>query len=469
MTSVFLKNKKTTAASLLLVLIVFHLAIRYNTFWLSHTAGDQVQYAGLAMKLEKFGLSGYTLRGIDIYYIDEQKQVIALLPSKDRDGSLLTGLKRSGAGYYDIPFFHKAPAFPVAILLSKHIFRPKGDYLLVREHLGPKVFTEKPRIFFDSQFYAVIVPFLFSLGLVLLTFFLGSKLFSERIGFYAAFILAANPVGILTSCKLWADDMLAFFVALSVLLYLISLGRNRAWISFLAGLSCGMAVLTKQNGGLIFPAIILYTVWLKREFLRDIKKWPRLVFDKDLICYALGLAITAGPWFYKIFTVYGEPLYLPPKPDIVRTDTTGWFRTLKMRPPAWKLFLVGIPIISPAFVFICGALKRFLSSVWSPFQRPQKNSDQIILLWFWILAFVFYFVFVGGGKEHRRMLPVYPAIALLASYGLNMFRMYIERLSGKKMFAEAMILFILAGSAFWSIRIGLSTVIVNGALILVPF
>ena len=151
-------------------------------------------------------------------------------------------------------------------------------------------------------------------------------LFSERIGLYAAFMLAANPVSILTSYKLWADDMVAVFVALSVLLFIISKNKEKIWISFIAGLSCGIAVLTKQNAGLIFGGIILYSVWLKRDLLKDIKKWHLLIFDKHLIWYTIGLVIFAGPWFYIIFTVEEAPVELWKMPLIaLRVRTTDNF------------------------------------------------------------------------------------------------------------------------------------------------
>ena len=65
----FSKRRKFFLSFLLLALLVFHLYLRYNTFWLSHMAGDQQQYVGLAMKLEKFGFGGYSLRKIDAIFV----------------------------------------------------------------------------------------------------------------------------------------------------------------------------------------------------------------------------------------------------------------------------------------------------------------------------------------------------------------------------------------------------------------
>ncbi len=463
------KYKRPILIILILTLIFLHLFIRYNTFWLSHVAGDQVQYVGLAMKLENFGFEGYNLRKIDEVYFNEEKSVIAVVPSRDDKGVLLRGLEEAGVLYYDIPFFHKGPAFPIALMASHSIFGTNKYYLLVLKHLGREVYNKKPKEFFWAQFYAAIVPLFFSIILMLLTFCLGKILFSNRIGLYAAFMMAINPISILTSHKLWADDMLSAFVALSVILFILSQKRQRAWISLLAGMSCGMAVLTKQNGGIIFVAIILYSIWIHRTFLKDIRKWPLLIFDKYLVSFGIGLILISAPWFYKIYSLYGNPLYLPPKPDILETDKTGWFRLTRARPHPLKLFTIGIPYISPAFIFVYGTLKKFMSYFLNPFEKSDKESDKFMLLWFWILAFMLFFILLGGGKEHRRMLPAYPAIAILASYALTKFGIFIKRVSKNKLIAEVLIIAMLMLSASWSISIGLSTVMRNGALILRPF
>ena len=164
------EERKILFPFLLLILLFLHLSLRYNTFWLSHVAGDQNQYIGLAMKLEKFGFNGYSLRGIDLVNADREGRIVKILPSKDKEGSLLRGLKETGAGYYDIPFFHKGPGLPIALMLSHRIFNPGKEYLLVAHHIGKEVFKTRPKEYASAQFYAVIVPLFFSTILIFLTF-----------------------------------------------------------------------------------------------------------------------------------------------------------------------------------------------------------------------------------------------------------------------------------------------------------
>jgi hypothetical protein len=463
------RRRKIVVLLLLLAVLTLHVFIRYNTFWLSHVLGDQIQYIGLAMKLEHFGFNGYTLRGIDYGYADEDKHFSMVMPSEDREGMMIRDLKRAGIGYYDIPFFHKGPAFPMALMLSHRMFSTDKRFLSVARHIGKLVFHIKPRLFFTTQFYAAVVPFAFSAVLMLITFALGRILFSDRVGLYAAFMMAVNPVSILTSYKLWADDMLAVFVALAVLLYLLAVRNNTVWLAFLAGISGGIAVLTKQNGGIIFVALFAYTLWLNRSCMKTVRTWPRLIIDRRLIAFGLGLVFLSAPWFYKIYRVYGDPLYLPIAADILETDKSGWFQMLRSRPHPLVLFGIGIPAISPLFAFAYGTLKHCVQGIVRGLRDNDRHDNHVILLWIWIIAFALFFILWSGGKEHRRMLPAYPAIAILSAYALTRLKLCLEAVSKNRLLSELLLAAVLIASASWSIPLGLFTALENDALILKPF
>ena len=60
------KRQKIIISILLVLIMVFAFLVRRNTFWLPHWQGDQSHYLGLAMKLDKFGLDYYNLRGIKL-------------------------------------------------------------------------------------------------------------------------------------------------------------------------------------------------------------------------------------------------------------------------------------------------------------------------------------------------------------------------------------------------------------------
>ena len=196
--------------SVLIVILLFAYSLRSNTFYLSHFRGDQQTYLGLAMKLEQFGLDGYNLRGINfVPLVNPQWGIwgLGLVPAKPGDeGHVIK------AGFTNAPLYPIAPGFPYLLRLSHAIFNKGQPYWTVSLHLGDRVHRERPELFRDTQFYAVIIPLVSSLLLIVLTFVLGKYLYSDTVGLMAALMIAINPIDIMTSQKVWADDSLAVFL-----------------------------------------------------------------------------------------------------------------------------------------------------------------------------------------------------------------------------------------------------------------
>jgi len=472
-----MKQKRNVVLAVLSVLAIlcFALFVRMNTFWLPHWKGDQGQYLGLAMKLDIFGFSRYNLRGINFGFVDigPDKKIkvgfVAPADNPDDTGDLLRILHMTGVHYYDQPFFHKPPGFPYALMVSHKLFARKGQpYAAVVTNIGRFIGKIKPRVLLDAQFYAVIVPLFFSLGLVLCTFFLGKILFSARIGLYAALMMAVNPVAVMTSQYLLADDMLSFFVTLSAILFITGIKRKQDWFILFGGVVCGMAVLVKQTGGYLLIAVWIFSVLSHTKKLSDVKSLPRIVFNKRFILFSAGVFLVSGFWFIKIYRIYGHPLWLPEQPVALQNEVRGWSAMLRARPPGWILYLTGAPYLCPLFAAVFLSLKDFVSEAANMIKK--KACDyRVVLLWIVILTFGY---MLRGGREHRRMLAVYPAVAVLAGYCLDRFRIYSGRFSGllgNKRFRELVILMLFAVCALWSVPIGVKVALDNRMLLTVPF
>jgi hypothetical protein len=467
-------NKRLIRILIVCFIILFALLIRLNTFWFSHINGDELFYVSLAMKLDELGLRHYNPRGIKISMFDIDKQDRArlayFLPAKDPDeeGDVLEIFSSFGVHYYDMPFFHKPYGFPYALVLSHKLFtRGKQPYTVVAEVSDTSVVKEKPHLFLKVQFYAVVVPLFFSLGLVFLSFMLGKRLFSYRAGIYAAIMVAIHPIAIVTAHKLFADDMLAFFTALALLLFVIAIQKDNDWFMVLAGISCGLAVLAKQTGGFLLIALFIYTV-ITHKKLHDIRQLPSVVLNKRILLFSIGVFLISGFWFYKIYQIYGDPLWRPGQPNLIASDASGWFRMLKERPAGWILYMVGIPFMCPLFAFAYLGLRDLVKA--SIRIIKQKEYDyRFILLWTVILLFGY---MLRTGKESRRMLPVYPAIAALAGYYLDRFKSYHGRLSkyiGPGHRRRIIIAVLLVVCVAWSVYLGLDTVLSHRQLIRIPF
>jgi 4-amino-4-deoxy-L-arabinose transferase-like glycosyltransferase len=463
-------NKKVLAAAILIGIILFSVYLRHHTFWLPHWKGDQNQYLALALKLEKVGFNHFNLRGVDSKMIRLGKSrsiklgMVKLARDLDSKGTFLFVLDMLGVNYYDQAFYHKPPGFPFMLMLSHKLFADKNQpYVVLISDLKQLVRKIKPYVFFQAQFWAAVVPLFFSLGLVLLTFFLGKVLFSYRVGLYAAFLMAMNPISIMTSQYLLADDMMAFFTTAAVLTYVLGFKKTKNWLILLSGLFCGVGVLAKQTAGYFLIAVWIFSIFYYWHKIKNVKSLPKVIFNKHFILASIGVFLVSGFWFMKIYQVYGNPLWRPPHPDV---GDVGWFKIVRNRPPGWILFSVGIPWLAPLFVFAYCSLRDFALSLINFFKRKSYDYKFIFP---WTIIFVFGFM-LRNSTEHRRMLPVYPLLAVFAGCYLSRLFFYLQRFKWAKNRAirESIILALFLLSAIQSLPIAID-VTFGKMLVLEPF
>ncbi|MBN1354527.1 MAG: glycosyltransferase family 39 protein [Candidatus Omnitrophica bacterium] len=469
--------KSVLCAIILFAILGFAFQMRATTFWLPHWQGDQSHYISLAMKLEKLGFSYFNLRGINVGKImlgkDNEVKIVYPVLNKDitSTGEILEGLHAVGIHYYDQPFFHKPPGFPYVLLFSHKLFAIDNlPYTVIASDIGRFLLRSRPVSLLKVQFWATLVPLAFGLGTILCTFLLGKTLFSYRTGLYASFMMAIHPVAIMTSQKIWADDMVAFFVILSVLTFILAIKRKSGWISLAAGISCGVAVLAKQTGGYLLIAVGIFSVLAYVSGISDTKSLLVTIFNKYFIMFSIGVFLVSGFWFIKIYMIYGDPLWQPTatQSDLSSVDVTGWFKVLRSRPPGWILYPIGIFYLCPLFIPAYCSLRDFISETWKLVKKKSYDYRFILL---WVVILVFYFM-LKGGHEHRRMLPVYPALAVLSGFYLDKFRMYsgkFSRYTGNRFVREFIILTLFTLCTLWSAPIGITASLTNKLLIQIPF
>ena len=463
-------NNKRIILSILSItaILLFAFFIRRHTFDLPHYRGDQHHYVGLAFKLDTQGISGYNLRGIDTYYSRKYPELVRLAPSEGK-GQMLESLALGGITYYDEPLHHMPFGFPAAIMLSHKIFASGQPYFLLWIPNDAKVIQEVPSgkglssFKFNPdiaglQFYSIIVPLFSSLALILLVYMLSQILFKDDvIAIAASFLMAIAPVDILTSQKIWADDMTAMLAALAALLYILSVKKNKVFIAFLAGIFCGFSIITKQMGAMVALAIVLW------HFLSNIDKLLKketvlsVIFDKKLLLFLGGCILGSAYWFIKITSAYGDPLYRPHVPGIADAAETPWFKIVQSRPK--HLYLLGIPYQNPLFTL------SYILPLWLWLDRKNIKTLLFPLAWL-VAAFALAYNFFTG--EHRYMLTAYPAFCISSAYIANKFRTYLNVKMGYEI-GTAVLVIALILSAFWSVPMALEVLFSNGALIMRPF
>lgn len=456
-----------TSIVLFLLLLIIAFSVRKNTFNLPHYRGDQHHYIGLAHKLDEQGISGYNLRSIDMYGNPDYPSLVTFATAKEK-GHVLKSLSKAGITYYDEPLHHMPFGFPAALMISHKIFAPGEPYHALAVN-DTKIIQSAPRgvglrnLRFNAaisgkQFYAIIVPLFCSLLSICLVYFLSRELFEEEgSALVAMALMSISPIAILTSQKIWADDLTLVLAIASALLYTLSVKREKLSFAFFSGVACGLSVITKQNGAIVGMAIVCWHFVYNWKKLIKKETCLSVIFDKKLLLFGLGGLVSSGYWFYKITATYGNPLYKPHQENLLEASQTAWFRMVRSRPK--HLYLLGIPYQNPLFAL------AYIAPIWLWIKKAKRKTLLFPTIWL-IVSFIVAYELMGG--EHRYMLPSYPAFAILAGFASNQMRRSLDKNLGFRT-GTVLLVIVLMVSFFWSVPMALDVVFHNGALIMRPF
>lgn len=469
MTQPGMPSKKFPLIWIMVVLAAAFL-LRINALWLPHWRGDQAQYVILAMKLDNFGLDGYNLRRAALGNLDvspdksRRIEFTAVKPMpEDVSGTYLAMMKSIGQAYYDEPLHVRAPLLPAILAFSHRWVAGAGEPFAVLSYgFKPSVDAMKHWKIWKLQLWAVLVPLIFNLGIVVLTGFLSWSIFkSRRITVYAAALIGTNPLSVWLAHRILTEDPVTFWITAMFLTLTVSRSNPGVLASACAGLFAGLTVLTNQRAGLAAVAACLFILIVFWQDAREEKmglKRCRSFIQRCLthpffwVFGSIAAAVTAF-WFLKVIQVYGEPLHQPTQgiSQANSQDITGWFAAVRGRAHPIILFSLGLSFLCPLFAL------AYLT--WDDLGRAIRGERDpairgTLMLWVWILVFYLYLAdisdfFAVGNKEHRYFYPAYPAIAVLAASGLNRVRQWLADFFGKPGIADATVIFLLLANAAW--------------------
>jgi len=284
-----------------------------------------------------------------------------------------------------------------------------GDWLV--PHLNGEVYPDKPPLYFwaaaatakalgeVSEFAVRLPSALASTALVLLTFFLGRRLFDRRAGFFAGAVLATSHLFLERAIHAALDPLLALCIAGSLAIHERARGAWRPAAALALGALSGLATLTKGPVvGLLLPVAILAAMaWLDRRGGR--RSLPAL---HGVLALSVAVAIPLV-WFLLAWRRPEGGLTL--EESVGRQALGRVLAPWNHDQPPWY-FLLAFPV-------------DFLP--WTPFlalaapyvRRPSaRDRDGVRFAATWLLATVVFFS-LGPSKRHVYLLPAFPAAALL--------------------------------------------------------
>jgi hypothetical protein len=291
---------------------------------------------------------------------------------------------------------------------------------------------------------------------VVLVYLLAKRLFGGPVARLGAGLLALDPFYISHSRVVTPDGLLASFMTLSILSFIVYLvcERSRYYVAF-SGLAAGLALLSKIPAVLLVPMVGVLTVAMSFWEIRKLKRpWSQtsLRFLGDLAMWG-GVAVLTffclwpAMWVAPVGTVQRMVA------DMVNDTGGGWnqfFMGRSVKDPG-LLFYPVVLLFRATPLTLIGAVTSLI--FFSNLSRQKGKATEgtppalpsFVMLVMCILLFTLLISF-GTTKFDRFLLPVFPLVDILAALGLYELARVISAKWGKPVKALALLTLIVQAS-----------------------
>jgi 4-amino-4-deoxy-L-arabinose transferase-like glycosyltransferase len=257
-----------------------------------------------------------------------------------------------------------------------------------------------------SEWTARLWTALTGLAAVFLTAFAGHRLFGSPAGVLGALALAASPYFVVMSGVNTLDMGVSLFLSAAVFAYLVSRqaatrAGERGWM-MAAWAAMALAVLSKGLIGVVLPlgTLLAYALWHRQPgALARLHLLPGLALFGAITAPWFVLAARANPDFLEFFFLHEH---------FQRFTSTVHNRA----GPIWYFLPILALAVGPWIVAAGDGVVR----AWRA--RPESgavSARRFLLFW---CAIVFAFFSVSQSKLPAYLLPIVPALALLAGDAL---------------------------------------------------
>lgn len=237
-------------------------------------------------------------------------------------------------------------------------------------------------------FIQIFTTLLFS-GTVVLTYLIGKTLWDETVGFYAGALLLGMPYLLAQVPLMLVDVPTMFFLTLAVFMTIQALERGGTKLVLLAALAVALAFCTKYSSWLMLS--VLPVVFVARHWRGARSVWLRAATLATASVVLIGVFVLPN---LGVIMRQLEILQSYQAPGLER-----WHESFA------STFLFQIhPFITGAALFSAYAAYK------------QRDARYAIILWLPLLMVLLEI------KRIRYLLPMFPMLALMASYGLREIR-----------------------------------------------
>lgn len=275
----------------------------------------------------------------------------------------------------------------VYIGMGKYIFSDGGAGLWEdsRPLVWPLILGSLWKLNLDAVMFGKIISLAFSIGILILTFLIGERIFDRKIAILATLMLALMPTFFFFSKIMLSGTISTFFILLALYLFL-----NQSY--FFSGLFLGLGFMTRFLQLIFFIIAIIYII----IYFKNTNK--NLI---NLILVVVGFLITTLPYLILNFILYQNFLH-PFLLQILLSKVTGWM----WWEPIWFYF---IELFKENYLYLFA-----VPGIYYIFKKSDKEKKLI----FYFLLIPFLFFTIIKHKEMRLLLILIPYFYLIASYGI---------------------------------------------------
>ena len=281
-----------------------------------------------------------------------------------------------------------------------------GDWILM--HVNQRVYGDKPPLFFWvvglssfllNGFNSFSVRFpsaLFGTLTVLLTFFLGRKLYCSRSGFLSGFILATNVEFHYLATRANIDTTLTFFTTAALICFFHWYGDRKRLPIYGFYVAMAFATLTKGPVGFILPLLIaLIYLGVQKEWqgIRKMRLFTGLLLLLGIVfCWYLP-AVLKGGKDYLDYTIFRQT---------IDRYSGGWSHARSIL----YYFYIFPTDFMPWTLFLPAAFIHLRTGI----GKEKRKESLFLLVWFTVIFLFFTF---SKGKRELYLAPLYPAASVI--------------------------------------------------------
>ena len=263
------------------------------------------------------------------------------------------------------------------------------------------------KIFGLNEFAARFPSALCGLLTVLATYIIARRLYGRRAALISALVLGTSAGFVLQSRIILTDMLLTFCLTAALGAFVVAAQRegrrSRTLPWYLFYLFCALATLAKGLIGMVFPAGIIFL------YLLLSRRW-RLLSDMRLVPGLLLFLAVAAPWFVAVSLrnpEFARFFFIHEHFERFTSTVHGRYQ------PFWFFVPVLLGTMLPWSFFIPGALTR----AWRDRHHEEGRSGLYLLIW---AVLIFLFFSKSNSKLIPYILPVFPPLAILTGYRIDM-------------------------------------------------